>query len=451
MIINGKEIKINRENAVVSVADTEYYKLCKEILDNGLKTNNRTGIDTKSIAGYNFKIDISKCFPILETKKVVAKNFSSEIQWIHQEQSNKVKWLHDRENHVWDEWVVDDDGIYRIYEQGENAVYDPEREVPLMQQLKNPTTGVIELMPVFDEYNNHIMVKSKDIIDNKSNPRTLKCAIWFGIEYAETIGEAYGFINSKTHSPQRVEYTLKHNPFDRRMNISLWQDDYIVKAVLPSCVWSCEFKVTPDGKLHIYVHQRSADIGAGLPFNVPQYALLAAMFAKAANLELGTLSWSIMDAHIYENQEDAINKQMRRYEYMVEASDIIRNHSDEDIENLYNKMVELYNVLHNKARLLIKRDINKLKMSEILSELKLIDSNFAKEYEDCYEQKICFEHMLLRENPVLELDKHDSIFEYSTEYVKKDDKYLLENPIGNKELRLKKYHHTPFIKMPIAQ
>lgn len=451
MIINGKEIKINRENAVVSVADTEYYKLCKEILDNGLKTNNRTGIDTYSIAGYNFKIDISKYFPILETKKVVAKNLSSEIQWIHQAQSNKVKWLHDRENHVWDGWVVDDDGIYRIYEQGKNAVYDPEREVPLMQQLKNPTTGVIELMPVFDKYNNHIMVKSKDIIDNKSNPRTLKCAIWFGIEYAETIGEAYGFINSKTHSPQRVEYTLKHNPFDRRMNISLWQDDYIVKAVLPSCVWSSEYKVTPDNKLHIYVHQRSADIGAGLPFNVPQYALLAAMFAKAANLELGTLSWSIMDAHIYENQEDAINKQMRRYEYMVEASDIIRNHSDEDIENLYNKMVELYNVLHNKARLLIKRDINTLKMSEILAELKLIDANFAKEYEDCYEQKICFEHMLLRENPVLELDKHDSIFEYSTEYVKKDDKYLLENPIGNKELRLKKYHHTPFIKMPIAQ
>ena len=90
-------------------------------------------------------------------------------------------------------------------------------------------------------------------------------------------------------------------------------------------------------------------------------------------------------------------------------------------------------------------------MSEILFELKLIDSNFAEEYEKCYEQKICFEHMLLRENPVLELASHDSIFEYSTEYVKKEDKYLLENPIGNKELVLKKYHHTPFIKMPIAQ
>jgi len=451
MIINGKEIKINRENAVVSVADTEYYKLCKEILNNGLKTNNRTGIDTYSIAGYNFKIDISKSFPILETKKVIARNFSSEIQWIHQEQSNKVSWLHERDNHVWDGWVVDDDGIYRIYEQGKNTVYDPEREVPLMQQLKNPTTGVIELMPVFDKYNNHIMVKSKDIIDNKSNPRTIKSAIWFGKEYAGTIGEAYGYINSITHSPQRVEWTLKHTPNDRRMNISLWQDDYIAKAVLPSCVWSSEYKVTPDGKLHIYVHQRSADIGAGLPFNVPQYSLLGAMFAKSANLELGTLSWSIMDAHIYENQVDQIKKQMKRYEYMVEASKIIKNHSDEDIENLYNKMVELYNILHNKARLLIKRDINTLKMSEIIAELKLIDANFAKEYEDCYEQKICFEHMLLRENPVLDLDKHDSIFEYSTEYVKKDDKYLLENPIGNKELRLKKYHHTPFIKMPIAQ
>ena len=75
----------------------------------------------------------------------------------------------------------------------------------------------------------------------------------------------------------------------------------------------------------------------------------------------------------------------------------------------------------------------------------------GNDYEAAYEIKLCFEHMLTRETPELELATHDSIFEYSTDYVKKNDPYLKENPIGNKELVLKKYHPTPFISMPIAQ
>ena len=451
MIVNGKEIKINRENAVVSEIDKIYYNLCKEILDNGIRTNNRTGIDTISIAGYNFKIDLSKGFPILETKEVVARNFSSEIQWIHQEQSNKVKWLHDRDNHTWDGWVVDEDGIYREYEQGANAIDDPEREVPLKEQVINPITGVLEKIPMLDKYGKQIMVKSKDVMDGKTNARTIKNATWFGKEYIGTIGEAYGFINSLYKRPQAVEWTLKNNPTDRRMNISLWQDAHIVKAVLPSCVWSIEFKVTPDGKLHIYVHQRSADVPVGLPFNIPQYALQDFMFAKSAKLEVGTMSWSIMDAHIYVNQIDKIKKQMRRYEYMQKYSEIIQKSTDEEIENLYNKTTELYNKIHEYSKRILNENIDELKMSKRIQEIKKIDETLANNYEEAYEKKVCFEHMLTRETPYLELANHDSIFEYSTDYVRKNDPYLKENPIGNKELVLKKYHPTPFISMPVAQ
>ena len=59
--------------------------------------------------------------------------------------------------------------------------------------------------------------------------------------------------------------------------------------------------------------------------------------------------------------------------------------------------------------------------------------------------------MVTRANLELELADHDSIFDYSTEYVDKNNPYLKENPIGNKELVLKKYKPTPFISMPIAQ
>ncbi len=451
MIINGKEIKINRGNAIVSETDEAYCTLVKKILEEGVRTHNRTGIDTIAIAGWNYKFDLSKGFPIAETKDVKAKNFTSEIQWIHQVQSNEVKWLTDRHNHTWDLWVVDEDGIYRIYEQGENAVNDPERLVPLMRQVNNPITGDIEKVPVLDDSGKQVMVQSKDIMDKKDNPRTLKEAIWFGKQYAGTIGEAYGFINGTYKRPQYVEYKLKTDPSDRRMNISLWQDAHIKNAVLPSCVWSSEYKTTPDGKLHSYVHQRSADVPLGLPFNISQYAVLLSMFAKATGFEVGTMSWSIMDAHIYINQLEGIKKQLKRYEYMQMYSNIIRNSSDEEVEHLYNKNNELFIKLNDRVKALLGDSYDKLTMTKRINLTKLFDSALGKDYEDAFERKVSLEHLLTRETPVLELANHNSIFDYSTEYVKKGDLYLQENPIGNRDIVLKKYHPTPFISMPIAQ
>ena len=451
MVINGKIIKINRENAVISEMDESYCSLVKQILDEGIQTNNRTGIDTLSIPGWNYKFDLQKGFPIAESKQVVARNFTSEIQWIHQVQSNEVKWLQDRDNPTWNGWVVDNDGIYRVYEQGDNAIDDPEREVPLMQQAFNPIKGEIVEVPVLDEFNNPIMVKSIDVMEKKTDARTVKKALLFGTQYAGTIGEAYGYINNLYKMPQCVENRLKNNPTDRRMIINLWQNAHLVNAVLPSCVWSSEYKVTPDGKLHAYVHQRSADVPLGLPFNISQYAVLVSMFAKAANLEVGTMSWSIMDAHIYLNQLEGIKKQLQRYEYMKEYSNIIQTSSDEEIETLYYKTVSMFDKLHTKAKILLKDNIETLKMSQRVKQLKAIDSTLADNYQEAFERKTCFEHMLTRETPELELADHDSIFEYSTDYVKKNDPYLKENPIGNKEIVLKKYHPTPFISMPIAQ
>lgn len=42
----------------------------------------------------------------------------------------------------------------------------------------------------------------------------------------------------------RLIDSLKNNVNDRRRVISLWQDEYLDTAVLPSCVWSSEWDVT---------------------------------------------------------------------------------------------------------------------------------------------------------------------------------------------------------------
>ena len=467
MIINGKKVKIDRSKVRISEMDTVYCELVRDILENGIRTNNRTGIDTLSIAGWNYKFNVGKEFPIAETKDVKVKNCTSEIEWIHLVQDNHPAWLRERGNNTWNLWEVDDDGIYRIYEQGENAINDPERLVPLMEQVRNPITGNIETIPMLDSYGKQIMVKSKDVMDGKSDARTIKQAIWFGKEYAKTIGEAYGYINNLYKKPQCVEWTLKNNPTDRRMNIILWQDAHIEKAVLPSCVWSSEYKVTPDGRLHAYIHQRSADVPLGLPFNITQYAILLSMFAKVSGYDVGTMNYSIMDAHIYVNQLDGIRKQLSRYEIMTNQVEMINKNSDDEVEKYYIKLSDYFKRLHNIVSTTLNKyisgkaeyikngvqqltdDIPMSKRIKLLNELGI--GNIAKEYEECFEEKVCFEHLVTRDNPVLELADHDSIFEYSNDFVSKNDPYLKENPIGNKEIVLKKYKPTPFIKMPIAQ
>lgn len=231
--------------------DKEYLKLCKKILTEGVEVENRTGINTLKIPSYNFLFDLQEEFPVLTTKQLFFKNAITEILWIYQEQSNDVRWLQERKNHIWDEWMVDEDGIYRIYEPNKNdeTVFDKDKEVDLYD-----LDGNIML----DKDGNKIKVKG--IIEGKN----IKAAKFYGKEYAYTIGTAYGWIVNRYKLTQNLIDTIKSNPNDRRLVMSLWQNEFLKTAVLPSCVWSSEWDVT-DGYLNLSVHQRSCDVPLGLP------------------------------------------------------------------------------------------------------------------------------------------------------------------------------------------
>lgn len=248
--------------------DKEYIKLCKKILKNGVEVENRTGINSIKIPGYSFEFDLSKEFPALTTKQLFFRQAILEMLWIYQVQSNDVRWLQDRNVHIWDEWEIHEDGKWYANQ----MVLDKDGK----------------------------LVK-KDIVKD------------FGKEWAHTIGTAYGWINNKFQNTQRLIDTLKNNPNDRRMLMTLWQDDYIKTAVLPSCVWSSEWDVT-DGKLNCWVHQRSCDVPLGLPFNVTQYATLLCLIAHCTGLKPGKMFWSIKDAHIYVNQVEGIKEQIERFD-----------------------------------------------------------------------------------------------------------------------------------------
>lgn len=243
--------------------DREYIKLCKKILKEGVEVQNRTGINTIKIPGYSFEFDLDKEFPALTTKQLFFRQAILEMLWIYQVQSNDVRWLQERNVHIWDEWEISEDGKWRA------------------TQLIDGEKKQIEKV--------------------------------FGVEYAHTIGTAYGYIVNKFSLIDTLLDKVKNHPEDRRMVMSLWQDDYLKTAVLPSCVWSSEWDVT-DGYLNMWVHQRSCDVPLGLPFNVTQYATLLSLIAHVTGLKPGTIDWSIKDAHIYVNQVDGIKEQIKRFD-----------------------------------------------------------------------------------------------------------------------------------------
>ena len=248
--------------------DKDYLDLCKRILSEGVRVENRTGIDTIKVPSHHFHFDLSEEFPILTTKQLFIRQAVLELLWFYQAQSNDVRWLQERDVHIWDEWEIDEEGFWTA----------------------------TQMVP--DE--NGRLVK-KEIKKE------------FGKEWAHTIGTAYGWIVNKFHLTENLINTIKNNPRDRRMIMSLLQNDYIDTAVLPSCVWSSEWDVT-DGKLNAWVHQRSCDVPLGLPFNVTQYSVLLMMLCHVTGLQPGTLDWSIKDAHIYVNQIDGIKEQIKRFD-----------------------------------------------------------------------------------------------------------------------------------------
>ena len=301
--------------------DGEYIKLLKRILNEGIEVENRTGINTIKLPEYYFKFDLRKEFPILQTKQMAYKNAILEMLWIWQVCSNDVRWLQERDVNIWNEWMVDDDCIYRIYEPV-TSDYDPDKEVVVLDSfsasIKDPLARKKLLQPKCDE--NGKVMTAKSLLPGKN----IKSAKWYGKEYAHTIGTAYGFITNRYGYTEELIHTIKNMPTDRRMVYSLWQNEFLRTAVLPSCVWSTEWNVWGD-TLNLQVHQRSCDVPLGLPFNITQYATFLKMIAQVTDLEPGIISYSINEPHIYVNQLDGIKEQLRRadiYEYLKDKSEL---------------------------------------------------------------------------------------------------------------------------------
>ena len=214
----------------------QYHDLVKLVMEKGIHKKTRTGVDTISYFGAFYKVDLSKGFPLLTTKKMQWKSLLYEVLW-YLSGDNHIRNLREHTK-IWDAWADEDGNLETAY-----GYYW--RHFPSAQKDKDGQWQVKEIDQI------------KYVIDE-----------------------------------------IKRNPSSRRLVVTAWEPGNATTSKLPPCHYSFVFNVN-NGKLNCHLTQRSGDIALGIPFNLAAYALLTQVIAQQVGLDLGEFAHTIIDAHIY--------------------------------------------------------------------------------------------------------------------------------------------------------
>ena len=245
-----------------------YIELCKHVLENGMRKQDRTGTGTISTFGYQIRCNMADGFPLLTTKKVFYKAVLGELLWIISGETN-IRPLVLQNIRIWNVWP------YENYKKSKE--YQGETIEEFVEKIKN---------------SEEFALKHGDL----------------GPVYGKQWRDSYG-----VDQLLEVEKSIKENPFSRRHIICAWNPSQIDKMALPPCHAFVQFYVSGDGKrLSCQLYQRSADLFLGVPFNIASYATLLIMMAHVCNLEPGEFIHTFGDVHIYTNLEEQVRTQITR-------------------------------------------------------------------------------------------------------------------------------------------
>lgn len=232
----------------------QYQELLRHILEHGTRHEDRTGVGTISVFGYQTRFDLREGFPIVTTKRVPFRWVAEELFWFLSGDTNEEN-LRARGVDIWQEWAT------------------PEQTARFGREAG-------DLGPVYG-------------------------FLWrsFGGDYPTRNG---------VDQIERLIREIEKNPNSRRLIVTGWNPETCDKVALPPCHTLFQFKIENEKTLHCQLYQRSADAFLGVPFNISSYALLTHLIAHVCNLEVGDFIHTFGDLHIYSNHLQQVEELLRR-------------------------------------------------------------------------------------------------------------------------------------------
>lgn len=248
----------------------QYHQLLEDILKYGQKTEDRTGVGTRSVFGYQMRFDLNDGFPAVTTKKLAWKSVVGELLWFLEGSTDERRLAELTYGKIRDDLV------------GKTTIWTANADKQGVDLGHYNDDYIKELGPVYGSQ-------------------------WRHFNYYQDSHAGVDQINN-------IINTLKTDPYSRRIILSAWNPLVLDKQALPPCHYTFQLIVRKN-ELSGMLTMRSNDAFLGAPFNVASYALLIHILAREVNMQVGDLVYSIGDAHIYNNHIEQVIEQIDRKEY----------------------------------------------------------------------------------------------------------------------------------------